>query len=64
MKFTSKYAEHIRTGIIARLLEKEKGDIIHWYEMVKEVKTNKRSKQRIVKGYSITPENVNMKLYK
>ena len=63
-KSASEYAEHVRTGIIARLLGKDKGDIVHWYKTVKEVKINKKGKRRIVKGYSITPENVNIELYK
>src|SRR5918994_7842013 len=63
-KYVHEYAKHIRTGVIAKLLEKDKGDIIHWYEIVKEVKTNKKGRQRIVKGYSTTSENVNMTLYK
>ncbi len=45
-------------------LQRDKGDIIHWYETVKEVKINKNGKQRIVKGYSITPDDVNIEFYK
>jgi len=63
-KYVYEYAGHIRTGVIARLLEKDKGDTIHWYETVKEVRIHKSGKQRIVKGYSITPENVNIELYR
>ena len=63
-KSAYEYAEHVRTGIIARLLEKDKGDIIHWYETIKEVKIKKNGKQRIVKGYSMMSENVNIELYK
>jgi len=63
-KYVYEYAEHVRTGIIARLLEKDKGDIIHWYETVKEVKITKNGKQKIVKGYSITPDNLNIEYYK
>jgi DNA polymerase elongation subunit (family B) len=63
-KSAAEYADHVRTGMIARLHAKDKGDIIHWYEIVKEVKTNKKGRQRIVKGYSTTSENVNITLYK
>lgn len=63
-KSALEYAEHIRTGTIARLLSKDKGDIIHWYETAKEVKIKKSGKQRIVKGYSMIPEDVNIELYK
>jgi hypothetical protein len=41
-KHAYEYSEPVRTGLIARLLEKDKGDIVHWYERVKEVK---------IKGY-------------
>jgi hypothetical protein len=63
-KFASEYVEHVRTGMIAKLLAKDKGEIIHWYETVKEIKINRNGKRRIVKDYSITPENVNIDLYK
>ena len=62
-KSAAEYAEYVRTGMIARLLGKDKGDIIHWYETVK-VKINKNGKQNIVKGYSITADNLNIEYYK
>jgi hypothetical protein len=49
-------------GIIKRLQEKDRGNIIHWYETVKEVKTTKIG--RIVKYYSIYPDNLNPEGYK
>src|SRR5918996_579318 len=58
------YSEHVRTGVIARLLQKDRGDIVHWYETVKEIKKTKNGKQRIAKGYSITPDNLNLACYK
>ena len=63
LKKSAEYAEYVRTGMIARLLGKDKGDIIHWYETVK-VKVNKNGKQKIVKGYSIIPDNLNIEYYK
>ena len=64
-KSTSEYSEHIRTGITARLLAKDKGDVIHWYETVKEVKIDdKNGKQRIVNGFSVEPNNLNVEQYK
>ena len=28
----SEYEDHIRTGILAKLLDKDKGDLVYWYE--------------------------------
>jgi DNA polymerase elongation subunit (family B) len=63
-KYVYEYSEHVRTGVIARLLQKDRGDIVHWYETIKEIKTTKNGKQRIAKGYSITPDNLNLACYK
>ena len=63
-KYVHEYSKHVRTGVIARLLEKDKGDIIHWYETVKEVKTYKSGKRIIVKGYSVKPVDARVELYK
>ena len=63
-KYIYEYTEHVRTGIIARLLGKDKGDIIHWYETVREVKIDKKNKQRIVKGFSVESNNLNVEQYK
>jgi len=63
-KYGHEYSEYVRTGAIARLLEKDRGETIHWYETVKEVKTTKNGNQRIIKGYSVTPDNLNIEYYK
>src|SRR5918995_1905860 len=63
-KYVHEYAKHIRTGVIAKLLEKDKGDIIHWYETVKEIKIVKNGKYRIVKGYSVKPINLHIEQYR
>jgi DNA polymerase elongation subunit (family B) len=63
-KHVHEYAKHIRTGVIAKLLEKDKGDIIHWYETVKEIKIIKNGKHRIVKGYSVKPINLHIEQYR
>jgi DNA polymerase I len=61
-KYVYEYSEHVRTGVIARLLDR--GETIHWYETVEEIKTTKNGKQRIIKGYSINPDNLNIECYK
>lgn len=63
-KYVHEYSEHVRVGVIARLLEKDRGETIHWYETVKEIKTDKKGRQKNVKGYSTIPKNVNMAFYK
>ena len=63
-KYVHEYSEHVRTGVIARLLEKDKGDIIHWYETVKEIKIIKNGKHRIVKGYFVKPINLHIEQYR
>jgi DNA polymerase, archaea type len=63
-KHVYEYAEHVRIGVIAKLLEKDRGDIIHWYETVREVKIDKKNNQRIVKGFSVESNNLNVKQYK
>ncbi|HZA70247.1 MAG TPA: DNA polymerase domain-containing protein, partial [Nitrososphaeraceae archaeon] len=41
-KHGHEYSEHVRTGVIAKLLERDKGDTIHWYETVKERDKNQQ----------------------
>ena len=44
LKFTQRlkahsyeYKDHVRTGILAKSLDKDKGDLVHWYETFTEV---------------------------
>jgi hypothetical protein len=48
-KYVHEYSEHVRVGVIARLLEKDRGETIHWYETVKEIKTDKKGRQKLLK---------------
>ena len=59
-KYPNEYNESVRPGILGRLLEKDKGEEVHWFETIcKDEKTN---------GYfSITTptyENLNLYQYK
>ena len=64
-KYVYEYSEHVRTGVIARLLEKDRGDTIHWYETIKEIKINKKfRKQRIINGFSVAPDDLNINQYR
>jgi DNA adenine methylase len=71
LKFTQRlklypyeYNDHVRTGILAKQLGKEKGDIVHWYETSTEkyIKSKQCLERR--NSYAIKPENLNLKEYK
>ena len=71
LKFTQRlklypyeYEDHVRTGILAKLLDKDKGDLVYWYETytLEYVKSKECWKRK--KNYSIKPENLNLDEYK
>jgi DNA polymerase, archaea type len=64
MKYPNEYKDHVRTGKLAKLLGKEKCDLVYWYETFTEtyVKTKKSWKKK--KDYSIIRENLNLDGYK
>ena len=35
-KYPYEYKDHVRTGILAKLLDKDKGDLVYWYETYEE----------------------------
>jgi hypothetical protein len=35
-KYQHEYEEHVRTGVLARILDKDKGDLVYWYETITE----------------------------
>jgi hypothetical protein len=63
-KYQHEYKEHVRTGVLARILDKDKGDIVYWYETVMIDKIVSSKKQKIKNSYSIKPENLNLEKYK
>lgn len=67
-KYHHEYAEHVRTGVLARMLDKDKGDIVCWYEtvMINERVSSKNTikKQKMKNSYSTKPENLNLEKYK
>jgi DNA polymerase elongation subunit (family B) len=67
-KYPHEYNEHVRTGVLARILDKDKGDLVYWYETViidKIVSSkNNSKKQKIKNSYSTKPENLNLEKYK
>ena len=54
--YAHEYNEHVRTGILAKLLYKDKGDLVYWYETLPTM-TNGKS-------FSIIPKNLNLEKYK
>ena len=71
LKFTQRlylspyeYEEHIRTGILAKELDKDKGDLVYWYATYEDIYVKSKQCWKSNKGYSVKPENVNLSGYK
>ncbi|MFY9870527.1 MAG: DNA polymerase domain-containing protein, partial [Candidatus Nitrosopolaris sp.] len=58
------YKDHVRTGILAKSLDKDKGDLVHWYETYTEEYVKSKQCWKKKKRYSIKPENLNLDEYK
>jgi DNA polymerase I len=63
-KYQHEYEEHVRTGVLARILDKDKGDLVYWYETIMIDKIVSSKKQKIKNSYSTKPENLNLEKYK
>ena len=63
-KYPDEYKDHVRTGILAKLLGKDKGDLVYWYETFTEVYVKSKQCWKKKKGYSVKPENLNLDKYK
>jgi hypothetical protein len=64
-KYPHEYNEHVRAGILAKLLDKDKRDLVYWYEtFTEEDGKDKRSQKRKRRSYSVKPENLNLEEYK
>lgn len=71
LKFTQRlklhpheYKDHVRTGVLARLLGKDKGDLVYWYETFTEEYNESKQFCRRKRDYSVKPENLNLDEYK
>jgi hypothetical protein len=63
-RHTHEYAGHSRAAVLAKLLDKDKGDLVYWYEtFAEEYVTSKKCWKR-KKSYSDKPENLNLEEYK
>jgi hypothetical protein len=58
------YEDHVRTGIVAKLLDKDKGDLVYWYQTYKDIYVESKQCWKRKNGYSIKPENLNLDEYK
>jgi DNA polymerase, archaea type len=64
MKNPDEYKDHVRTGKLARLLDKDKGDLVYWYETYTKVYVKSKKCWKKKEGYSIKPESLNLDKYK
>jgi hypothetical protein len=53
-----------KQGVIAKQLNKDKGDLIYWYETFKEEYNKNNRNWRRKKTYSVRPNNLNLEEYK
>ena len=63
-KYPYEYEDHVRTGILAKLLDKDKGDLVYWYETFTEVYVKSKQRWKKKKSYSVKPDNLNLDEYK
>jgi len=62
-KYPDEYKDHVRTGILAKLLDKDKGDLVHWYETYTKIYVKSKQCWKRKRDYSIKPENLNLDAY-
>ena len=59
------YDSGVRAGVLAKLLGKDKGDSVYWYEtFTEEYVKSKKCWKRKRRSYSIKPERINLEEYK
>ena len=63
-KYPDEYKNHVRTRILAKLLDRDKGDLAYWYETFTEVYVKSKQYWKRKKGYSVKAENLNLDEYK
>ena len=71
LKFTQRlklhpyeYEDHVRTGIVAKSLDKDKGDLVYWYETYTQEYVKSKQCWKRKKSYSVKLENLNLDEYK
>ena len=63
-KYPDEYKSHVRTGRLAKLLDKDKGDLVYWYETYEDEYVERKQYWKRNKGYSVKPENLDLDGYK
>jgi len=63
-KHTHEYAGHVRAAVLAKLLDKDKGDLVYCYETFTEEYVASKKCWKRKKGYSYKPQNLNLEEYK
>ena len=59
------YGHGVRAGVLAKLLGKDKGDLVYWYETyTEEYVESKKCWKRKRRSYSVKPEKINLEEYK
>ena len=58
------YKDHVRTGSLAKLLGKDKGDLVYWYETYTEEYDKRKQCWKRKKSYSVKPDSLNPDAYK
>ncbi len=59
------YEHGVRAGVLAKLLGKDKGDLVYWYETyTEEYVESKKCWKRKRRSYSVKPEKIKLEEYK
>jgi hypothetical protein len=64
MKYPDEYKGHPRIVELAKLLGKDKGDLVYWYKTYTEVYVKSKQCWKRKESYSVKPENLNLDEYK
>lgn len=62
--YPDKYKGHPRVAELGKLLDKDKGDLVSWYETCTEEYDKRKQCWKKKKSYSVKPENLNLNEYK
>jgi DNA polymerase, archaea type len=63
-KHSHEYAGHVRAAVLAKLLDKDKGDLVYCYDTFTEEYIVSKKCWKRKKSYSDKPENLNLEEYK
>jgi DNA polymerase, archaea type len=58
------YKPGVRAGVLAKLLGKDKGDLVYWYETYTEGYVENKKCWKRKRSYSVKPESLNLDEYK